>query len=122
MGFIVLIGLFFLTVAIIWAFSKIFSTRKYNDIDNGWLLLVIAHPDDETMFFLPLLYSRLLRKGNKILSSTYVLCLSNGGYYGLGDLRTSEMFECCQHSYSIPRRNVRIVNDKVSNSIIIYHL
>lgn len=37
------------------------------------LLLVIAHPDDESMFFAPTL-QHLTKRGTSI----YVLCLSNG--------------------------------------------
>lgn len=40
----------------------------------GRVLLVIAHPDDECMFFGPLIYSLTQRDGCQV----YVLCLSNG--------------------------------------------
>lgn len=53
--------------------------------------LVIAHPDDESMFFAPTL---------KALTSNpqydvSVLCLSNGNAYGLGDTRSSELLQAC---------------------------
>lgn len=40
----------------------------------GRVLLVIAHPDDECMFFGPLIYTLTQRDGCQV----YVLCLSNG--------------------------------------------
>lgn len=41
---------------------------------TGRVLLVIAHPDDESMFFGPLMYSLTQRPECQV----YVLCLSNG--------------------------------------------
>ena len=49
------------------------------------LLLVIAHPDDEAMFFSPLLLSYHSKK------SIFILCLSNGNYEGHGEIRTQEV-------------------------------
>lgn len=49
-------------------------------------LLVVAHPDDECMFFYPALQS-LLRRGEDV----EILCLSNGGAAGLGERRSNEM-------------------------------
>lgn len=45
------------------------------------LLVVTAHPDDETLFFAPAL----------VEGRTHVLCLSDGGYDGLGATRTREL-------------------------------
>lgn len=52
-------------------------------------LLLIAHPDDESMFFAPTL---LHLRGHVI-----ILCLSNGGYYGKGTTRISEMKSLCAY-------------------------
>ena len=46
------------------------------------LILVIAHPDDEAMFFYPTI-SRAKR--------LRIICLSNGGYDGLGEQREEEL-------------------------------
>ena len=46
------------------------------------LILVIAHPDDEAMFFFPTI-SRAKR--------LHIICLSNGGYDGLGEQREEEL-------------------------------
>lgn len=55
------------------------------DLPWSWLL-VIAHPDDECMFFYPTLKT-LVRRG----CSLHILSLSNGGADGLGPTRTKEM-------------------------------
>ena len=46
------------------------------------ITLVIAHPDDECMFFYPTI-SRAKR--------LHIICLSNGGYDGLGEEREEEL-------------------------------
>jgi hypothetical protein len=49
---------------------------------NRNLLLVIAHPDDEAMFFGPLLSSSC---------NVSILCLSNGNYKGNNKAKYNEM-------------------------------
>ena len=51
-------------------------------IDHAAIILIIAHPDDECMFFYPTI-SRAKR--------LHILCLSNGGYDGLGEQREEEL-------------------------------
>lgn len=68
------------------------------------LLLVIAHPDDEAMFFSPLLLSRRA-SGDDI----YVLCLSTGNFEGIGETRCKELYKSC-NVYGIRKENVKIVN------------
>uniref|UniRef100_A0A7S3ZPL6 N-acetylglucosaminylphosphatidylinositol deacetylase n=1 Tax=Pelagomonas calceolata TaxID=35677 RepID=A0A7S3ZPL6_9STRA len=51
-------------------------------IDNATIILIIAHPDDEAMFFYPTI-SRAKR--------LHIICLSNGGYDGLGEQREKEL-------------------------------
>lgn len=52
-------------------------------------VLVIAHPDDESMFFLPTLFNLINDYGDT--SNYHILCLSNGNYDGLGIKRTQEL-------------------------------
>ncbi|PHJ20719.1 n-acetylglucosaminylphosphatidylinositol deacetylase [Cystoisospora suis] len=72
------------------------------------IALLTAHPDDEVMFFSPLL--SLLRQFSKTFQ-VYVLCLSTGNAYGLGRLREQELYRATE-LYGIPRENVEIVNDE----------
>jgi len=54
------------------------------------ILLLIAHPDDEAMFFTPTI-NELVR-----YNILHILCLSNGDYYGLGKLRERELLLSCK--------------------------
>ena len=69
---------------------KINSMFEVKDINSesssiGSVLLIIAHPDDEIMFWTPTIKSLI---SNKIPMK--ILCLSNGNYDGLGPLREKE--------------------------------
>jgi N-acetylglucosaminylphosphatidylinositol deacetylase len=48
-------------------------------------IFVIAHPDDESMFFLPTIF------GLQHVDQKWLLCLSNGNYNGLGRTREVEL-------------------------------
>ena len=75
------------------------SVRKASRI-----LLVIAHPDDEVMFFTPLL--RYLQSTSAIVS---ILCLSDGNFEGIGTVRSLELIKCAA-MFSIAAQDVHIVN------------
>lgn len=64
------------------------------------ILLVTAHPDDEVMFFGPLVYWVTRSMASKI----YLLCLSNGG----DKKRKEELWECAK-LLGIPEDNVTIM-------------
>lgn len=57
------------------------------------LLLVIAHPDDEAMFFAPLLgaLARLAPGGGGARVEVHVLCLTSGEGGGCGEVRAREL-------------------------------
>ncbi|CAK9049201.1 Probable N-acetylglucosaminyl-phosphatidylinositol de-N-acetylase (Phosphatidylinositol-glycan biosynthesis class L protein) (PIG-L) [Durusdinium trenchii] len=63
--------------------------RAATEVAAG-VVLVVAHPDDEAMFFWPTL-SQLRAAGVNIS----VLCLSTGNFDGLGDVRRQEMERSC---------------------------
>lgn len=52
---------------------------------------MIAHPDDEAMFFVPSI--KRLRTHNNL----YCLCLSNGNFAGLGKIREKELEASCKY-------------------------
>lgn len=54
-------------------------------------MVLIAHPDDETMFFTPLLQN--------LTGDTHIICLSNGNYENKGQIRTNEIQKVC-NSYN----------------------
>ncbi len=51
---------------------------------------MIAHPDDEAMFFAP----SIIQLNN--FNNISVLCLSNGNYAGLGKTREKELEKSCE--------------------------
>lgn len=55
---------------------------------NSDILIVTAHPDDESMFFTPTIIELAKRNYNNTL---HLLCLSNGNYDGLGSVRQQEI-------------------------------
>ena len=76
-----------LLVILLWIFTS-YMTRSFPTLQNKRILFLIAHPDDEAMFFAPIL-SWLTRPelGNQVL----VLCLSSGNADGLGHIRKEEL-------------------------------
>jgi len=68
------------------------------------VLLVIAHPDDETMFFTPLLET-IIRNKAKIS----ILCLSTGNFEGLGSVRKKELIKSAS-LYGIGYEDVHIID------------
>lgn len=69
------------------------------------ILLVIAHPDDESMFFAPtLLY--LTSKGHNV----HILCLSTGNADGKGVVRQSEFYGACA-ILMVPFQQVKILDN-----------
>jgi len=67
-------------------------------------LIVIAHPDDECMFFSPTIVYL-----NQINIQVYILCLSNGNYYGSGELREKEFLKSAR-CLGIPSESCYIIN------------
>lgn len=70
---------------------------------RGDVLLVFAHPDDEAMFFAPILHLAA-RRGRQI----HFLCLSDGNYDGLGKIREGELYDSAAF-FGVLKRNVKVV-------------
>eukprot|EP00055_Hartaetosiga_balthica_P014095 m.75611 g.75611 ORF g.75611 m.75611 type:complete len:279 (+) comp8487_c0_seq2:35-871(+) len=60
--------------------------KEENNKPENNVLLITAHPDDESMFFGPTL--RMLQRENY---NVFLLCLSNGDFDGLGETREKEL-------------------------------
>ncbi|KAM8814174.1 N-acetylglucosaminyl-phosphatidylinositol de-N-acetylase [Rhynchonycteris naso] len=69
-------------------------------------LLVIAHPDDEAMFFAPTLLG-LARRRHRV----FLLCFSAGNYYNQGETRKKELMQSCD-VLGIPPSGVLIIDDR----------
>ncbi|TYH75675.1 hypothetical protein ES332_D04G036600v1 [Gossypium tomentosum] len=106
-------GLIFIiiSISIIWVASlwKIFfSHSKPTFLNEGTplhtknVLLVVAHPDDESMFFSPTI-NYLTSKGHNL----YLLCLSIGNADGMGSSRKDELYRACVvHKIQLQQVNV----------------
>ena len=70
---------------------------------GGSVLLVIAHPDDESMFFLPTIQSCIQAN-----IEVHILCLSNGNAAGLGGVRERELHAVGE---LLGVANITVVND-----------
>jgi len=81
-------------------------------LQNTTIHLLIAHPDDEAMFFAPTLLALTSPSLNNTVS---VLCLSTGNAENLGPIREKELAASCEilgvdrtrvhsfdHPYSLP--------------------
>ncbi|CAG7838249.1 unnamed protein product [Allacma fusca] len=84
-------------------FPKVVLSRKCMESPKR-ILLVIAHPDDECLFFGPTILA-LLRQSQRHF---YVLCLSNGDYEGKGHVRKQELYDSCT-SLGILSGNILLV-------------
>ncbi|KAM4822987.1 N-acetylglucosaminyl-phosphatidylinositol de-N-acetylase isoform X1 [Urocitellus parryii] len=68
-------------------------------------LLVIAHPDDEAMFFAPTVLGLARLKHRMSL-----LCFSAGNYYNQGEIRKKELLQSCD-VLGIPTSQVMIIDN-----------
>ncbi|KAI4295752.1 hypothetical protein L6164_035763 [Bauhinia variegata] len=68
------------------------------------VLLVVAHPDDESMFFTPAI-NFLTSSGHNL----HIFCLSIGNADGKGNIRKRELFQACA-ALKIPWQQVKTVD------------
>jgi N-acetylglucosaminylphosphatidylinositol deacetylase len=82
-----------IVTAALWQYAASHPSLKLHDLTKSRdspprVLLVFAHPDDEAMFFSPVL-RWLLSQGVPV----HWLCLTTGNYDGLGHVRREELME-----------------------------
>eukprot|EP00891_Asterochloris_glomerata_P003035 jgi/Astpho2/3035/Aster-03343 len=71
----------------------------------GPILLVTAHPDDESLFFGPTITA--LRNAQQ---EVFLLCMTTGNAHGQGNLRRLELLEATRH-FDIAQERVHLVNN-----------
>ncbi|XP_027775122.1 probable N-acetylglucosaminyl-phosphatidylinositol de-N-acetylase [Solanum pennellii] len=87
---------------------------------NRNVLLVIAHPDDESMFFTPTL-NYLSSRGCNL----HILCMSTGNADGMGNVRKEELY-LASIVLKVPQKQVKVLDhpdlQAFSNNLLIYVL
>ncbi|KAK4633881.1 N-acetylglucosaminyl-phosphatidylinositol de-N-acetylase [Fulvia fulva] len=74
-------------ILVLWLFTA-YMTRSFPDLTGKRICLLIAHPDDEAMFFAPSLRALTAPDlGNQVV----ILCFSSGNADGLGHIRKEEL-------------------------------
>ncbi|XP_075983789.1 phosphatidylinositol glycan anchor biosynthesis class L [Anticarsia gemmatalis] len=86
-------------------YARRLPTRTRGALGAKRVLVVVAHPDDECMFFGPTIF-RLCEQG----ADVHILCLSNGNYEGKGRIRRTELWAAC-HELGVPDENICIIMD-----------
>ncbi len=106
---LILAAYLLLNLASYHAYCWLFSERdRSNVIHKKNVCLVTAHPDDECMFFGPIL-RRLIPNENSI----FILCMTNGNYEGLGKLRSKELeLSCLNMSNNEAKISVEIIDEQ----------
>ena len=95
-------------VLFVWLWSEELIKIERSLIRDGesvHALFVIAHPDDEALFFSPLI-SALAHWNHKIS----VLCLSTGDAYGVGSKRRQELLDNMRVNFGVPESRVSIID------------
>uniref|UniRef100_A0A7S3CNW0 N-acetylglucosaminylphosphatidylinositol deacetylase n=1 Tax=Strombidium rassoulzadegani TaxID=1082188 RepID=A0A7S3CNW0_9SPIT len=95
--FLALILLYFLAMK----YTSRFNARGHRKLQPN-TLFVLAHPDDECMFFTPTIH------GMQQSSNLYILILCNGGWDGLGKVRELEMEQSAKYQGFV---DVKVIDD-----------
>ncbi|XP_073948281.1 phosphatidylinositol glycan anchor biosynthesis class L [Choristoneura fumiferana] len=86
-------------------YARRLPTRTRGALRAKRVLVVVAHPDDECMFFGPTIF-RLCEQG----ADVHLLCLSNGNYEGKGQERRKELWLACLE-LGVPEQNICLITD-----------
>ncbi|XP_025409076.1 N-acetylglucosaminyl-phosphatidylinositol de-N-acetylase isoform X1 [Sipha flava] len=83
-----------LVVGYVWTCFRASRRQKMLELETTphRVLLITAHPDDECMFFGPVI-QKLSKMENVQL---YLMCLSVGNFEGKGSLRKDELYQSCK--------------------------
>ncbi|KAL8710039.1 MAG: hypothetical protein Q9220_005310 [cf. Caloplaca sp. 1 TL-2023] len=80
-------------ISTLWLLTANLSRTAHPQFTNKSIVLLIAHPDDEAMFFSPTL---LALTDPAVGNHVKILCLSNGNADGLGQIREKELIASAQ--------------------------
>ncbi|KAB5581193.1 putative deacetylase LmbE-like domain-containing protein [Coniochaeta sp. 2T2.1] len=92
MGWLTTLGVLALVLLSLYLYTVSILATRFPTLRNKKICLLIAHPDDEAMFFAPTLLALTRPElGNYVK----VLCLSSGDAHGLGETRKKELIKSC---------------------------
>jgi len=96
-----------LSIILLYIILSEYSKYCVNNIQiKERVALIIAHPDDEVMFFAPTVLNII--KSNREL---YIICMTNGNYENQGKIREKELLQSCM-TLGIHRNNVVQLDEK----------
>ncbi|KAJ6418667.1 N-ACETYLGLUCOSAMINYL-PHOSPHATIDYLINOSITOL DE-N-ACETYLASE-RELATED [Salix purpurea] len=110
---LVVVSLIVLWIASLWkvlysssstSFSKTSFLSDDRALSKRNVLLVVAHPDDESMFFSPTI-NYLISRGHNL----YILCFSIGNADGIGNTRKQEFYQACA-VLKVPLQQVKVLD------------
>lgn len=82
------IGVFISVLPLLYVYTCSVAQTRFPTVRNKRICLLIAHPDDEAMFFSPTVLALTRPEtGNHVK----ILCLSTGNADGLGETRKKEL-------------------------------
>uniref|UniRef100_A0A5B7CCP9 N-acetylglucosaminylphosphatidylinositol deacetylase n=1 Tax=Davidia involucrata TaxID=16924 RepID=A0A5B7CCP9_DAVIN len=84
--------------------SKATFLNKGEVLHKKNVLLVVAHPDDESMFFAPTI-TYLISRGHNL----HILCMSTGNADGMGNIRKEELYQASA-ILKVPLQQVKILD------------
>ncbi|KAL8713084.1 MAG: hypothetical protein Q9225_006840 [Loekoesia sp. 1 TL-2023] len=94
-------------VSTLWLLTANLSHSSHSQFTNKRICLLIAHPDDEAMFFSPTLLALTNPdSGNHVK----ILCLSNGNADGLGEIREKELMASAESLGLRNRKDVLVLD------------
>ncbi|KAK9927570.1 hypothetical protein M0R45_024751 [Rubus argutus] len=95
--------LIFSSVLVLWI-ASLFKILHGVSVNKRNVLLVVAHPDDESMFFTPTI-NYLTSRGHNV----HILCLSIGDADGAGNTRKEELYQASA-ILKVPHQQVKILD------------
>jgi N-acetylglucosaminylphosphatidylinositol deacetylase len=107
-----MVVVFLSLIVVIWvaSFFKIFfratSISRATILDDGKknVMFVIAHPDDESMFFSP-----TINYFTSTACNLHILCFSTGNADGMGSIRDQELHRACA-VLKVPLQQLKILD------------
>ncbi|KAK2605651.1 hypothetical protein N8I77_008475 [Diaporthe amygdali] len=109
--FLTILGLVALLIPTLYLYTVSIASARFPTLRNRRICLLIAHPDDEAMFFAPTVLALTQpRLGNHVK----ILCLSSGDAAGLGETRKRELVKSGMVLGLRKGEDVYVVDDDVN--------